>query len=329
MPARPAQRNPFRQFVSTAAPGEELANARRLPLDLIDINPHQSRQQFDETSLKELAASIREHDVLQPIGVIRVGTRYQILFGERRFRAAAAAEKTDIPTIIFEDMNEADAAILTALENLQREDLDIEDEARQFAYLLQATGLSLRKLGSMLGVDHRYIWRRVKLLERPDLMDAYRSGEMNLHSVVARVGAEPDDEESSEVHALKTVPLEDSSDPIEDVQLIEREDMPGYIVSRGDSFQPGKLERGTPFRWRPALHFRNWLVRTAPDTIPVGERASFKAQIAEIKGKLEEWERALEAWELSGEKGDSPKNSQAVETAPGQSASADDGASPL
>lgn len=96
---RPAQRNPFRSFVSTAPPGEEITNARRLPIELIDINPHQARQQFDEAALEELTASVREHDVLQPIGVIQREDRYRIIFGERRFRAAVAAEKTDIPAI--------------------------------------------------------------------------------------------------------------------------------------------------------------------------------------------------------------------------------------
>src|SRR5438128_421590 len=111
MPAKsskPAQRNPFRSYISTAQPGEELTNARQLPLELIDVNPYQARQQYDEDALEELAASIREHDVLQPIGVIRKGDRYQIIFGERRFRAAIAAEKSDIPAVIHEGLSDAD-----------------------------------------------------------------------------------------------------------------------------------------------------------------------------------------------------------------------------
>lgn len=88
-----------------------------------------------------------------------------------------SAEKTDIPAVIYEDLSEADAAILTALENLQRGDPDLEDEARQFSYLLEVTGLSQRALADRLGKTHNYISRRVRLLrERPELFAAIRDG---------------------------------------------------------------------------------------------------------------------------------------------------------
>ena len=167
-----------------------LEHARRLPLDLIDINSHQARQ-FDEVALEELAASIKAYDVLQPVGAIRTGERYQIIFGERRFRAAAAAGKTDIPVVIYDELSEVDAAILTALENLQREDLDLEEEAKQFSYLLEVTGLSQRSLAERLGKTHNYVFRRVRLLrERPEMFAAIREGRLSQEMALNQLAAE-------------------------------------------------------------------------------------------------------------------------------------------
>jgi transcriptional regulator with XRE-family HTH domain len=172
------------------------------------------------------------------------------------------------------------AAIVTALENLQREDLDIEDEARQFAYLLEITGLSQRKLADKLGINYNYLSRRVRLLKRPDLLEMYQSGRSKLHEVLSMLD-QPIAGESGQ------------GEP----ELIEREDMPGYIVVRVDSVHEtggGRDEgKAAMFRWRPAMQFRNWLNRTNVTAIPPDERASFKAQITEIKAKLDEWEKAL------------------------------------
>ena len=261
-------------------------DVKELPLDEIDRNPHQARQAFNMETLEELADSIREHGVIEPI-VVRpsggvTGSRYEIVAGERRHRAAGMAGLATIPARIMH-LDTEQAAIITALENLQREDLDIEDEARQFAYLLEITGLSQRKLADKLGINYNYLSRRVRLLKRPDLLEEYRSGRSKLHEVLSMLD-QPANGENGQ-----------GSEP----ELIEREDMPGYIVVRVDSvhevgngYDDGKAAM---FRWRPAMQFRNWLNRTSIAAIPPDERASFKAQIAEIKAKLDEWEKALEA----------------------------------
>jgi ParB family chromosome partitioning protein len=267
------------------APGSEMPDVRELPLVLIEPNPRQSRQVFDIGALQELAESIRQHGVIEPIVVRPTGARYEIVAGERRYRAAGMAEQTSIPARIMA-LDAEQAAIITAIENLQREDLDIEDEARQFAYLLEVTGLSQRKLAAMLGVNHIYLSRRVKLLKRPDILEEYRSGRMKLHDAIASIddGSEDDAESVSQGNSE------------DDVVLIEREDLPGYIVSRGKAGSAQASNR-TPFRWRPATQFRTWLTRITPEQIPPDERASFKVQIKEIKSKLDEWERSLEEWE--------------------------------
>jgi ParB/RepB/Spo0J family partition protein len=160
-------------------PGQELENARQLPIEQIAVNPEQSRQQFDEAALDELRRSIEQHGILEPLLVRPLGDQFVIIAGERRYRAAQAAGLSYVPVIIHRDLDETEAAILTALENLQREDLDPEDEARQFARLLKITGLSQRKLADLLGVDHTYLARRVKMLqEQPALFEAVRTQEL-------------------------------------------------------------------------------------------------------------------------------------------------------
>lgn len=255
---------------------------KELALDEIDPNPRQARQAFNLETLAELADSIREHGVIEPIVVRPTGNRYEIVAGERRHRAAALARLATIPARIMH-LDTEQAAIITALENLQREDLDIEDEARQFAYLLEITGLSQRKLADKLGINYNYLSRRVRLLKRPDLLEMYRSGKKKLHEVLSMLE--------------QPAPGEDAQDTDSEPELIEREDLPGYIVVRVDSVHEvgGSRDEGKAamFRWRPAMQFRNWLNRTNITAIPPDERASFKAQIAEIKAKLEEWEKAL------------------------------------
>ncbi len=162
-------RNAFLDPITPPEPGSELAEARLLPLDTLDTNPYQSRQVFHEATLAELAASIQAHGVLQPIVVRAVGERFQIVAGERRSRAARLAGLLEIPALIRE-LTDAQAAYATAIENLQREDLDLEDEARQYQALLTLAGLSQRALAAQLGVSHNYIAERVRLLDRPDLL---------------------------------------------------------------------------------------------------------------------------------------------------------------
>ena len=175
----------FDAFLPDSEPGEELPNARLLPLECITANPYQARQVFAPDKLEELTASIREHGVLEPILVQAVAAgQYRILAGERRYRAATAAGLTHLPALIREDLSEEAAAFITATENLQWADLDLEDEARQFAYLLQLTGLSQRGLAEKLGVSKDYLYRRLLLLQHPELLAAVRIGTLSQREAI-------------------------------------------------------------------------------------------------------------------------------------------------
>lgn len=140
---------------------------RNVPLDRIDPNPDQPRLTFDEDSLQELAASITEHGVLQPI-LVRPGTegRYQLIAGERRWRSAQIAGLRNIPALV-EDIDDDTALEIAIIENLQREDLSPLDEAIMYERMTTEHGYSLRKLAQKLGKDKGYIENRLRLADAP------------------------------------------------------------------------------------------------------------------------------------------------------------------
>ena len=140
---------------------------RNVPIDRIDPNPEQPRLTFDEESLKELAASITEHGVLQPI-LIRPGGegRYQLVAGERRWRATRIAGLREIPALI-EEIDDDTALEIAIIENLQREDLSPLDEALMYERMTSDHGYSVRKLAQKLGKDKGYIENRLRLADAP------------------------------------------------------------------------------------------------------------------------------------------------------------------
>src|SRR2546423_1784492 len=133
--------NPLDAIIIGTDRDDSFKDVRLVPMERIQIDPEQSRQQFDVAALAELAASVRQHGILQPIGVRPAGENYLIIFGERRYRAAAEAGLDEIPSRVYADITPAQAAVLAALENLQREELELEDEARYLTRLLNLTGL--------------------------------------------------------------------------------------------------------------------------------------------------------------------------------------------
>jgi ParB/RepB/Spo0J family partition protein len=319
--ARPSQRNPFRSLISTAPPGEELQNARRLPLDLIDVNPYQSRQQFDEDALEELAASIREHDVLQPIAVIHSGERYRIVFGERRYRAAVMAEKADIPAIIYEDMDESDAAVLTALENLQREDLDLEDEARQFAYLLEVTGLSQRGLAERLGKTHNYISRRVRLLrEKPHLFAAIREGLVTQRDALDLLADDRNpyhgdtEEGEGSVYHRDTEEGDEQPEGGRQVGVYQADTLVALIsmdeqdlhASRTPRYEMPVPRPGIPARWQAISRTYRVLGKIRPDAVPIEECEDLAKQLEDLEALVATTRRALQQRAHSSSKNSAP-----------------------
>jgi ParB family chromosome partitioning protein len=154
-------------LLSSDADRRGATGIRTLALDRIDPNPDQPRLTFDEESLHELAASIVEHGVLQPILVRPAADgRYQLIAGERRWRSARIAGLREIPAII-EEIDDQTALEIAIIENLQREDLSPLDEALMYERMTTQHGYSLRKLAQKLGKDKGYIENRLRLADAP------------------------------------------------------------------------------------------------------------------------------------------------------------------
>jgi len=142
-------------------------SSRLVPVDRIEANPDQPRTTWDEAALDDLAASIREHGVLQPVLVRpREGGRYQLVAGERRWRAARRAGLQTVPAMI-EEIDDDTALEIAIIENLQREDLSPLDEALMFERMTADHGYSVRKLAQKLGKDKGYIENRLRLADAP------------------------------------------------------------------------------------------------------------------------------------------------------------------
>jgi ParB family chromosome partitioning protein len=141
------------------------AQIREIGVERILPNPAQPRLSYEEDSLTELADSIREHGVLQPILVRPIGHQFQLIAGERRWRASRLADRSTIPAIVAEFDDET-ALEVSIIENLQREDVSPLEEAVMFRKMTDL-GYSLRQLAQKLGKDKGYIENRLRLSEAP------------------------------------------------------------------------------------------------------------------------------------------------------------------
>jgi ParB/RepB/Spo0J family partition protein len=141
---------------------------RVIPVANIESNPQQPRTNFDVDALRELAASIREHGVLQPILVRPLGAnRYQLVAGERRWRASREAGLETIPALV-EELDDDTALEISIIENLQREDLSPLEEATMYDRMIHDHGYSIRKLADKLGKDKGYVENRLRLADAPE-----------------------------------------------------------------------------------------------------------------------------------------------------------------
>jgi ParB/RepB/Spo0J family partition protein len=141
---------------------------RIVQVDRIEPNPEQPRLAFNQETLDELAASIREHGVLQPILVRPLGPNtYQLIAGERRWRASKQAGLATIPALI-EEIDDDTALEISIIENLQREDISPLDEAAMYDRMVTEHGYSIRKLAEKLGKDKGYVENRLRLADAPE-----------------------------------------------------------------------------------------------------------------------------------------------------------------
>jgi ParB family chromosome partitioning protein len=151
----------------------------KLHIDLIESNENQPRKSFDSDSITELAASILQYGVLQPIMVRKLGNQYKIIAGERRWRAAKLAGLSEIPVQIIE-CNESDVLALALIENIQREDLNSIEEAEALHILIEECGCRQEDLGVMLSKSRSYITNSLRLLSlQSSIKELIKSGKLS------------------------------------------------------------------------------------------------------------------------------------------------------
>jgi ParB family chromosome partitioning protein len=174
-----------------SAPITEETN--EVPLGLIDPGTFQPRTVFDEVKLEELAKSIRANGVVQPVLLRRKGDRFELIAGERRWRAAQLAGLSKIPAVV---RNVSDDSVLeiALIENIQREDLNPIEEARAFKKLIETLGLTQETVAERVGRDRSYVTNYLRLLKLPeDLQELLQSGRISTGHARTLVGLEQPD----------------------------------------------------------------------------------------------------------------------------------------
>ena len=214
-----------KQIYDTAT-NEEI---KEIPLEELRVNPYQPRQVFDEEALQELADSIKEHGVFQPIIVKKSVKGYEIIAGERRFRASKLAGKTTIPAIIrtFTDEQMMEIALL---ENLQRENLNVMEEAKAYKQMIEKLHLTQDDLAKKVGKSRSYITNILGLLRLPsEVTDLIEKKELSMG------------------HARVLSKLEDKEEAIRIAKKVVEEDLPVREVERlteGNTYEKTvKMER--------------------------------------------------------------------------------------
>jgi ParB family chromosome partitioning protein len=170
-------------------PVESRGGVREIEIARISPNPHQPRIQFDEMAIDELAESIAERGVLQPILLRPEGDGYQLIAGERRWRAAQKARLHTIPAIVRE-IDEATTAELALIENIQRQDLNAIEEAEGYKQLIERHGHTQEQLGKLVGKSRSHVANLLRLLDLPsDVRAMLASGDLSMGHARAIIGS--------------------------------------------------------------------------------------------------------------------------------------------
>ena len=160
---------------------EQSTTTLRISLDQIEVNPKQPRRDFDEVAMSELAASIKMHDIIQPLTVSKLANgKYRLIAGERRFRAAKIAGLSDLPVYIRQ-ANDAQLLELSLLENLQRENLNAIEIAFSYKRLMDELDYTQEQVAERMGKERSTVANYIRLLKLPpDIQIAVRNGTISM-----------------------------------------------------------------------------------------------------------------------------------------------------
>ena len=192
-----------------------------LPAKAIRPNPAQPRKVFRMDALDELSDSIRQHGILQPLSVRRVGNAYELIAGERRLRAAQQAGLTDIPCIIMA-MDEKESGMAAMVENLQRQDLDFIEEALGISRLCSQWSMSQEQVARLLGKSQSAVANKLRILRHSDaVLTALREAQL------------------TERHARALLKLRSEEETLSAIAEIARQ---GMSVARAEKYIDSLLE---------------------------------------------------------------------------------------
>jgi ParB family chromosome partitioning protein len=162
------------EYAQAAAEPRGRGGPREVPIEALNPNPKQPRRAFDDAKLDELAASIRDRGVLEPILVRRAkddSNRYEIVAGERRWRAAQRARLHQVPVVV-KDLTDGEVLEVALIENIQREDLNAIDEGAAYQRLIDEFGHTQEVLAKLLGKSRSHVANQMRLLSLPETVQA-------------------------------------------------------------------------------------------------------------------------------------------------------------
>jgi ParB family chromosome partitioning protein len=187
---------------------EAATSVLRLPIENIETNPKQPRRDFDEQALKELAHSIKMHDLIQPVTVSKLhGNKYRLISGERRLRAAKMAGLKDVPAYIRQ-ADDQELLELALLENLQREDLNAIEIALSYKRMMEELNHTQEEVAERMGKDRSTVTNYIRLLKLPpDIQVAVRNGEISMGHARALINVDKIDQQLYIFDEIKTKEL--------------------------------------------------------------------------------------------------------------------------
>jgi ParB family chromosome partitioning protein len=229
----------------------ETAELIPIAVDQIDPNPFQPRRQFDPAEIASLADSLRQHGMLQPILVRAVGTRYQLIAGERRLRASIEAQLHELPARVLK-LDDQRVFELAMVENLQREDLNAVDKASAFRDYLGRYGGTQEELAGRLGLDRSTISNLIRLLDLPgEVLDAVRSNQISQGHARALLGLA---DEESRLIAFQRIRAEHLSVRQAEALVSTGVPTPNRPRVRKDPAHPADAKAPHVLDWEQALH---------------------------------------------------------------------------
>ena len=187
---------------------EQATTSQRIPLDKIVLNPKQPRRDFDEVALHELAASIKLHDIIQPLTVTKLANgKFQLIAGERRFRASKLAGLPDVPVYIRQ-ANDNELLELALLENLQRENLNAVEIGLSYKRMMEELNFTQEQVAERMGKERSTVTNYIRLLKLPpDILLSIRNGGLSMGHARALINIDTVDKQLFVFHEIKSKEL--------------------------------------------------------------------------------------------------------------------------